>query len=898
MSDIQRSYPIVYNYRDERLADLNEAIDIVEELNFSKLNKLTFEYPYWLIDSFGVIERDTDGEKIRNPKVDFLQNEAIVKFKDRYYVIKKDYDVRSLSRDLYLRIECEDMGYELTEKLVDYLDLTPPVNLPQGIQSALEEVLIAGQFVRENFIVDDFTGYFQLDADASDTDDYYNGYSIGQVGATGLKINETTITDYDATNKFAYVTNDAVLNNQDRYRIWNPIWKLGTIDPSFVGASRSHKFEFDTLYDSLKRVLEKYPNSEGRIGKLQFDISFNQSTGRWEKVINIVDTNPYVGAEFRYRENIKDVSREQDTGQIYTRIVPEGKDNLRINAIGTTNRTDSSVTYISHQAGYNHIDNFQYYLAQGYTYKECIDNFVKVYRLFDDVYVFASDLFNDAESLINTLSLPKVTYVTSVVDLEKIFDGKYNTFSIGDTIKVFDDEINLEIFATIERMTIPENEPWNSKVELSNFVDDISDLIQNITNDSRDYANQAALIGKSADIIIAKAGQSKNTGYADIVIPEGSLNCDTYIQNALDQLVANGGGELLLLEGEYEYDQEVRVDMLGVDGIIVRGQGVNTVIKPAFDESVDDALYFTNGSNVEITGINFQWNYSSTSINPLYPSSFNYFLWFNLVNGVNIHDNIISSANDSVIFTETCSNVQIHNNRFDCTNVDVSEIISTAFITEAYILIDNTENTRIHDNTFIDPLFTESVIDVFGFGSGTRLQKELSIYNNYIYVSKYYDNGGTFRLRFLDLFYAQDNMIVKDNKLIAVQETLTDFTITGIALNTVDGALVSNNYIDGFFNEGIDLNLNAQNNAIMNNTILTDANGYNARIRCLDDFNKIQGNTTRDGSKYVPVATTKTFNYSIDNNGDGCIISGNDLRNSGTFDDTGTGTLTLGGNAT
>lgn len=569
----KKQFPKLYNYKNEFICELVESINIVEELRFGSLSTLTFEYPYYQLDAMNNVIYDSNNRKIKNPKIDYIENDFLCLYNNSWYIIKIDETVRNENNAIVINVTCHSIGYELQEKIVEYLYIQPPISVAVNATSAISEILEAGQQVRDNIVSSATPNTVTLDINAFPVTDYYKGFKIKIVSGVGVG-QVKTITSYNHTTKQCVVDSNwtVVPTNTSVYRIYNDIWRVGTIDPVFNTVLRSHVFDYVNVLEALQTASEKYINpTTDESGYLTYSASFDIASGRWIKIVNLVKPNDYAGVQFRYKKNMKSVNRQKFSNEIYTRIIPIGNDNLGVNSVATTFRTDSSISYPDHVLGHNYIDNFQYFLGLGYTYKECVDNFSKVYKFQDDKYTVAQDLYNDCKKILNKISLPKVIYQVSALDLSRITGREYESFKIGDTIKIYDEELNFDVDAVISHLSIPQINPQNTTVELTNFIENISDILRKLVNKNDGYTDTKALYGKTTTFVIADKLTSKNWRYADYVVREfETLN--EVLNKLINSIDINIGAKFIVLEGDYYLNGSIYLR----SNISLEGQGAST----------------------------------------------------------------------------------------------------------------------------------------------------------------------------------------------------------------------------------------------------------------------------------------------------------------------------------
>jgi phage minor structural protein len=183
------------------------------------------------------------------------------------------------------------------------------------------------------------------------------------------------------------------------------------------------------------------------------------SDGELERDNFTVNLKPQVGNDngvhFRYRKNITGIKRTVDSKGVVTRLYCYGKDDLTIPAIDSPNIGLYPVPK-EDKVEFNEITTEAGLQAAGERYLESVDT-------------------------------PKVSYEVTVVELKKAvgYDDS-EAFFVGDTVTVFDEDLNLDLKARVVEYEEFPLEPERSRVTLANFIDSIEDTI----NKLQDAANK------------------------------------------------------------------------------------------------------------------------------------------------------------------------------------------------------------------------------------------------------------------------------------------------------------------------------------------------------------------------------------------------------------------------
>ena len=150
------------------------------------------------------------------------------------------------------------------------------------------------------------------------------------------------------------------------------------------------------------------------------------------------------GVYFRAGLNLKSVDLTLDSYDYYTRIIPIGKDGLRISDVN---------------GGKEYVENYQY------------SNKIRTLIWEDTSYEDAAALRDDAIGKLRDLSIPKRSYSAQVRDL-----AKQNTlysilfYSLGDTVWIVDEPSGVKEKQRIVKTVEYPDMPQNNEVELSNTV--------------------------------------------------------------------------------------------------------------------------------------------------------------------------------------------------------------------------------------------------------------------------------------------------------------------------------------------------------------------------------------------------------------------------------------------
>lgn len=150
------------------------------------------------------------------------------------------------------------------------------------------------------------------------------------------------------------------------------------------------------------------------------------------------------GAYFIEGLNLKRITKESDSYDYYTRIIPIGADGLTIESVND---------------GKNYLENYQY------------SNKVLTYIWKDESYTDAQTLMEDAEVKLKEMSAPVETYSCDIIDLARQRkDYDVLSYSLGDEIRLINRETRTLTRRRITKIIeYPEN-PEKNSCEFSNVT--------------------------------------------------------------------------------------------------------------------------------------------------------------------------------------------------------------------------------------------------------------------------------------------------------------------------------------------------------------------------------------------------------------------------------------------
>lgn len=176
------------------------------------------------------------------------------------------------------------------------------------------------------------------------------------------------------------------------------------------------------------------------------------------------------GVQIRYRKNLKSIKKTTDARGVVTRLYPYGKDGLGIEG-ATQNK--SGLSYID-----SRINDYRIPKKGSITFNDIED---------------PDELYKAALEHLATVDMPHITYEVDILELKALAEyGDVEGIQLGDTVRVIDEELGIDVFARVVEYERFPFDPWRSRVVLANFrpgltdflseLQDAKDIIKNITH--------------------------------------------------------------------------------------------------------------------------------------------------------------------------------------------------------------------------------------------------------------------------------------------------------------------------------------------------------------------------------------------------------------------------------
>lgn len=163
-------------------------------------------------------------------------------------------------------------------------------------------------------------------------------------------------------------------------------------------------------------------------------------------------------------KDLKNVSISYNTDDMVTRLTPFGAVDDTINQ--PVDIMDVNPTHKSY------IDNFKYYLNQGYTMEDINKyptKFIKEKTIDNTDCRTSQQLYDWATEELERISIPKVNCSVGVADISVLEEFMLEPYSLGETVTIFDTDIDLEVEADINSIQENLDNPFDSTISISNI---------------------------------------------------------------------------------------------------------------------------------------------------------------------------------------------------------------------------------------------------------------------------------------------------------------------------------------------------------------------------------------------------------------------------------------------
>lgn len=160
------------------------------------------------------------------------------------------------------------------------------------------------------------------------------------------------------------------------------------------------------------------------------------------------------GASIVYRKNMEEIDAEYSTEELTTKLYLYGKENLSIKD--------------AHPKGLEYIENYQY----------TKEKYVRVTK--DERFTNPYHLYERGLYALDVLSKPVGSYIIKLADLSALTGLSHESFNLGDSVWVYDTELDLNERKRIMKWRYNVKRPWDTEIELENPRPTMSSLLTGI----------------------------------------------------------------------------------------------------------------------------------------------------------------------------------------------------------------------------------------------------------------------------------------------------------------------------------------------------------------------------------------------------------------------------------
>lgn len=329
---------------------------------------------------------------------------------------------------------------ELTEKLseANILSFEIPINndgfnLIQGMKT-----LIKVEDIRDEKII--FYGRALVPTSRMDTEGKFIKEVICEDSINFL--NDTYMRSWSYEGKTpAFIISDILQKHNDKVEGYKKIYP-GIIEPTdTISWQTNYEKSLLALYQ-IQKILGGYFRTRLQDGKIYLD--YLQSIGETKQT------------EIRLGYNMKELTLEYDSTDIATRIIPigAGEGNAQINIKDINN----GIEYIEDISEYGVIEQIWV----------------------DKRFKYANELKKAAIQRLNELKQPRLTIQSSMLDLSYLAGHENEKFSIGDTIRIINEILGINVQTKVIEKQTDLLQPYNPKITLSSRTRKLSDELVEI----------------------------------------------------------------------------------------------------------------------------------------------------------------------------------------------------------------------------------------------------------------------------------------------------------------------------------------------------------------------------------------------------------------------------------
>lgn len=354
---------------------------------------------------------------------------------------------------------------------------------------------------------------------------------------------------YDTEN---YLIEDSyVVDNTCNYALDHLNSATSDLSPfttlSDVPGTNSFRCVRKSLYEAINVVLERWG---GNLVRDNFNIQIRNTIGEDNGVV------------VRYAKNLKDITCEENWGEVTTKLLPVGRDGLLLPEKYVYSQTQYEIPYTKTISFNQDINEDDYKDESGVVDENAYQT------------ALIEDLRKQGQLYVDANCIPKVNY-TLKANLEKVSD-------IGDTIQVIDERLGISITTTLISYTYDCILGKYIELEFGNFKKTLSNLMGNISNQTHEIVNQ-------------------NNQNLQIILSDELKDATDKIWGALGSSYVIYEGDKILVVDSLPKETATNVIMINNGGIGFSNSGINGQFKSAW--TIDNVF---NAEMVSV--INFSAN--------------------------------------------------------------------------------------------------------------------------------------------------------------------------------------------------------------------------------------------------------------------------------------------------
>ncbi|MGL4450742.1 MAG: phage tail protein [Sarcina sp.] len=178
------------------------------------------------------------------------------------------------------------------------------------------------------------------------------------------------------------------------------------------------------------------------------------------------------------KRDLDSVNLEYDSNEMFTRLHYFG---------GSDNDTGNEITmHDVNPTGKSYVEDFSYYLNQGYTLEEvkANPNCIREMTIRNPDLTTPEQIYQMALQELGQICKPKMTASINIIDLQQLKGYILEPIEIGDLIRVYDKTRNLNLEATVTGINKRSENPLDIGITLSNVIE-INSALKDLVNSSQ-----------------------------------------------------------------------------------------------------------------------------------------------------------------------------------------------------------------------------------------------------------------------------------------------------------------------------------------------------------------------------------------------------------------------------